>query len=158
MRTSKFCGLAYGGVEDGHKQSSRRVFAALLVIWALPHYAWKAGSDRDSPLLPPLVAFALVALVQLISTRPLRVRHAHAVTVAGRLPDPSGSVATGLLRLNHRRGLLWFLMSLGFFVSVFGILQHLPSTGSLWFRVMRYGGTHLAPMVNRNHFAGFSKF
>src|SRR6267143_697936 len=25
------------------------------------------------------------------------VRHAHAVTVAGRLPDPSGSVATGLL-------------------------------------------------------------
>src|SRR5260370_41103792 len=60
--------------------------------------------------------------------------------------------------MNHWRGLLWFLMSLGFFVSVFGILQHLTFNGKLyWFRVMRYGGFPFAPSVNRNHFAGFAE-
>jgi O-antigen ligase len=61
-------------------------------------------------------------------------------------------------RMNHWRGLLWFLMSLGFFVSVFGILQHLTFNGKLyWFRVMRYGGNPFGPYVNRNHFAGFAE-
>src|SRR5260370_40754063 len=60
--------------------------------------------------------------------------------------------------MNHWRGLLWFLMSLGFFVSVFGILQHLTFNGKLyWFRVMRYGGFPFGPYVNRNHFAGFAE-
>jgi O-antigen ligase len=60
--------------------------------------------------------------------------------------------------MSHWRGLLWFLMSLGFFVSVFGILQHLTFNGKLyWFRVMRYGGYPFGPYVNRNHFAGFAE-
>jgi O-antigen ligase len=49
-------------------------------------------------------------------------------------------------------------MSLAFFVSVFGILQHLTFNGKLyWFRVMRYGGVPFGPYVNRNHFAGFAE-
>ena len=49
-------------------------------------------------------------------------------------------------------------MSLGFFVSIFGILQHLTFNGKLyWFRVMRYGGLPFGPYVNRNHFAGFAE-
>jgi O-antigen ligase len=60
--------------------------------------------------------------------------------------------------MSHWRGFLWFLMSLGFFVSVFGILQHLTFNGKLyWFRVMRYGGYPFGPYVNRNHFAGFAE-
>src|SRR5260370_35319673 len=60
--------------------------------------------------------------------------------------------------MNHWRGLLWFLMSLGFFVSVFGILQYLTFNGKLyWFRVLRYGGEPFGPYVNRNHFAGFAE-
>ena len=62
------------------------------------------------------------------------------------------------LQSRHWRGLMWFLMGLGFSVSVFGILQHLTFNGKLyWFREMRYGGMPFGPYVNRNHFAGFAE-
>lgn len=49
-------------------------------------------------------------------------------------------------------------MSLSFFVSVFGILQHLTFNGKLyWFRSLRFGGLPFGPYVNRNHFAGFAE-
>jgi O-antigen ligase len=60
--------------------------------------------------------------------------------------------------LEDWRGFVWFGMSLGFLVSVFGILQHLTFNGKLyWFREMRYGGVPFGPYVNRNHFAGFAE-
>ncbi|MBZ5527506.1 MAG: O-antigen ligase family protein [Acidobacteriia bacterium] len=53
------------------------------------------------------------------------------------------------------RGFVWFLISLGFLVSIFAILQHLTFNGKLyWFREMRFGGIPFGPYVNRNHFAG----
>ena len=59
---------------------------------------------------------------------------------------------------SHWRGFVWFLMTLGFAISIFGILQHLTFNGKLyWFRVMRYGGLPFGPYVNRNHFAGFAE-
>jgi O-antigen ligase len=61
-------------------------------------------------------------------------------------------------RTNHWRNFIWFLMSLGFFVSIFGILQHLTFNGKLyWVRTLHYGGYPFGPYVNRNHFAGFAE-
>jgi O-antigen ligase len=58
--------------------------------------------------------------------------------------------------LDHWRGFVWFLLVLGFLVSVLGILQHFTFNGKLyWFRELRYGGIPFGPFVNRNHFAGF---
>jgi O-antigen ligase len=58
--------------------------------------------------------------------------------------------------VEHWRGLVWFLLALGFVVSVQGILQHFTFNGKLyWFRELRYGGIPFGPYVNRNHFAGF---
>jgi O-antigen ligase len=52
-------------------------------------------------------------------------------------------------------GFVWFLLILGFAVSLFGILQHFTFNGKLyWFRELRYGGIPFGPYVNRNHFAG----
>ena len=57
--------------------------------------------------------------------------------------------------LGHWRAFAWFLLALGFAVSVFGILQHFTFNGKFyWFREMRYGGIPFGPYVNRNHFAG----
>lgn len=57
--------------------------------------------------------------------------------------------------LEHWRGFVWFLLALGFLVSVFGILQHFTFNGKLyWFRELRHGGIPFGPYVNRNHFAG----
>src|SRR5690348_11836510 len=57
--------------------------------------------------------------------------------------------------LDHWRGFVWFLLALGFAVSLLGILQHFTFNGKLyWFRELRYGGIPFGPYVNRNHFAG----
>src|SRR5260370_25059815 len=121
-----FAVLAYGGVDEWSQAVLEVGFAALLVIWALRTYAWKQEVIMISPLLPPVVAFARVALVQLIFHRAASVYDTRmqlqllvvCLILLVLLPQ-------AYYRLNHWRGLLWFLMSLGFFVSVFGILQHL---------------------------------
>jgi O-antigen ligase len=154
-----FAVLAYGGVEEWSQAVVEVGFAALLVIGALRTYAWNQEAIAISPLLPPLLAFALVVLIQLVFHRTasiydtrmqLQLLIAYLILLV-LLPQ-------AYYRMNHWRGLLWFLMSLGFFVSVFGILQHLTFNGKLyWFRVMRYGGFPFGPYVNRNHFAGFAE-
>jgi O-antigen ligase len=154
-----FAVLAYGGVEEWSQAVVEVGFALLLLIWALRTYAWSQEAIAISPLLPPLLAFALVATVQLIFHRTasafdtrmqLQLLIAYIILLV-LLPQ-------AYYRMSHWRGFLWFLMSLGFIVSVFGILQHLTFNGKLyWFRVMRYGGVPFGPYVNRNHFAGFAE-
>jgi O-antigen ligase len=154
-----FAVLTYGGVEEWSQAVLEVGFAALLVIWTLRTYAWNQEVITISPLLPPLLAFALVATVQLIFHRTASVYDTRMqlqlliayIILLVLLPQV-------YYRMSHWRGLLWFLMSLGFFVSVFAILQHLTFNGKLyWFRVMRYGGYPFGPYVNRNHFAGFAE-
>jgi O-antigen ligase len=154
-----FAVLAYGGVEEWSQGILEVGFALLLVVWALRTHAWKQEQIVISPLLLPLLGFALVVLVQLVFHRTASVYDTRMqfqllivyIILLVLLPQ-------AYYRMNHWRGLLWFLMSLGFFVSVFGILQHLTFNGKLyWFRVMRYGGYPFGPYVNRNHFAGFAE-
>jgi O-antigen ligase len=154
-----FAVLAYGGVEEWSQAVLEVGFALLLVIWALRTYAWNQEAITISPLLPPLLAFAFVAIIQLIFHRTASVYDTRMqlqllityIILLFLLPQ-------AYYRMSHWRGMLWFLMSLGFFVSVFGILQHLTFNGKLyWFRVMRYGGYPFGPYVNRNHFAGFAE-
>ena len=154
-----FAVLAYGGVEEWSQAILEVSFAALLVIWALRTFAWQQEVITISPLLPPLLVFLLVALVQVVfhhtaSPYDTRMQLQLLITYIILLI----LLPQAYYRMNHWRGLLWFLMSLGFFVSVFGILQQLTFNGKLyWFRVMRYGGHPFGPYVNRNHFAGFAE-
>ena len=54
------------------------------------------------------------------------------------------------------REFVWFLLALGFVVSLLGIVQHFTFNGKMyWFREMKYGGVPFGPYVDRNHFAGF---
>jgi O-antigen ligase len=154
-----FCVLAYGGVEEW-SQAVLEVGAGLLLLaWAFRQYRKKTEQVIVSPLLFPLVAFALVTVAQLAlhttaspyNTRvELQLLAAYIVLLF--------VMVQSYTRPSHWRGFIWFLMGLGFFVSIFGILQHLTFNGKLyWFRVMRYGGYPFGPYVNRNHFAGFAE-
>jgi O-antigen ligase len=110
-----------------------------------------------TPLLPPLVLLAVVALGQLLlratassyQTRmDLNLLVAYAIVLF--------LAAQAFRNSDEWRKFVWFLMIFGFLVSVFGILQQLTFNGKLyWFREMRYGGIPFGPYVNRNHFAGF---
>jgi O-antigen ligase len=51
---------------------------------------------------------------------------------------------------------VWFLVSLGFLVSLLAIVQYFTFNGKLyWFRVLPPGEVPFGPFVNPNHFAGF---
>src|SRR5277367_744585 len=154
-----FAVLAFGAVEEWAQAVVEIGLGALLVIWAGQQYRRKSEQVLISPLLLPLAAFAMVVFVQLAfhltaSWYHTRVEFQLVVTyilLVFLLPQ-------AYQRLNHFKGLLWFLMVLGFFVSIFGILQYLTYNGELyWYRVMRFGGNPFGPYVNRNHFAGFAE-
>jgi len=154
-----FSVLAYGCVEEWSQAVLEIGLAWLLVMWAIRQYRRRSDQVVLSPLFVPLAALALLVFAQMVfhtTTSQYHTRVELQLLVA---------YLTLLLlltqafhRSSHLRGLVWFLMSLGFFVSIFGILQHLTFNGKLyWFRVMRYGGLPFGPYVNRNHFAGFAE-
>ena len=54
------------------------------------------------------------------------------------------------------RQFAWLLLSLGFVVSLFGIIQHFSFNGKLyWFVPLPSGAGPFGPFVNGDHFAGF---
>jgi O-antigen ligase len=151
-----FAVLAHGTVEPWSEAVLEVGAAVLLLLWA-----WSTLSDAEvkmvwNPLLWPLLGLWGVAALQL----------AAGITVYPFLTRIELLKYTALLALfflcvqafrtlEHWHGFVWFLLILGFAVSVFAILQHFTFNGKLyWVRELRYGGIPFGPYVNRNHFAG----
>jgi len=148
--------VAHGAAEDWARAVLETGAGLLLVVWAVQEYF----DDREillSPLLPSLLALGLLALGQITfhgtaSAYDTRLELQLLLTYAAILFLASQAFRTA----EDWRGFVWFIMSFGFLVAIFGILQHLTFNGKLyWFREMRYGGIPFGPYVNRNHFAGF---
>src|SRR6266851_4001825 len=151
-----FAVLAHGAVEPWSEGVLEIGAAVLLLVWA-----WKALMNRKlklvwNPLLWPLLGFWLIAAFQLaigITAVPFLTRI--------ELLKYSSLVALFFLCVqsyrtrSQWRNFVWFLMCLGFAVSLFAILQHFTFNGKLyWVPELQYGGIPFGPYVNRNHFAG----
>ena len=154
-----FSVLAHGAVEDWARAVLETGAGLLFLAWAVRFYFQRDEPLVISPLLPPLAAFAFIVFLQwpLRATASLyNTRIEFQLLLADLILL---FLAVQLFRsLQDWRGFIWFGMSLGFSVSVFGILQHLTFNGKLyWIREMRYGGIPFGPFVNRNHFAGFAE-
>lgn len=152
-----FSVAAYGSVEPWAVAVLETGAGILLVFWAVGAFLARRDSVVISPLLLPLLALALLAILQLAfhtsasnyHTRvELQLLGAYVVLLF---------VTTQVFRdPDDWRVLIWFVMCFGFAVALFGILQHLTFNGRLyWVREMRFGGIPFGPYVNRNHFAGF---
>lgn len=151
--------LSFGAVEEWAHAVLEIGASLLFLSWAIRAYLRQEPQLVVSPLLLPLVALVLVALGQWAFHRTasaydtrmqiqLLLAYILLLFVAGQ----------AFRTLEDWRSFIWFVMSLGFFVSLFGILQHLTFNGKLyWFREMRFGGIPFGPYVNRNHFAGFAE-
>jgi O-antigen ligase len=151
-----FAVLAHGVVEPWSEAVLEVGAGLLLLVWVS-----RALLDDDfhiiwNPLLWPLATFWLLAVVQLAA-------HITLVPFLTRIELLKFSALLVLFFLcvqSYRtraqwRRFVWFLLLLGFAVSLFGILQHFTFNGKLyWFRELRYGGIPFGPYVNRNHFAG----
>jgi O-antigen ligase len=152
-----FAVLSFGAVEEWSQAVLEVGAAFLFVLWAVRQYRRHADQLSIPPEFLPLCAFALVIVFQLIfqltaSRYNTRVGLQLLLTYLIILFLMSQAFA----RTSHWRGYIWFLMTLGFFVSIFGILQHLTPNGKIyWVREIRSGVMPFGPYVNRNHFAGF---
>jgi O-antigen ligase len=152
-----FAVLSFGAVEEWSQAVLEVGASVLLGAWAIRQYRLRADQLSIPSEFLPLCVFTLVVIVQLVFhftasryyTRvELQLLIAYLIVVF--------LMSQAYTRRGHWRGFVWFLMTLGFFVSVFGILQYLTFNGKLyWFRVLRFGGLPFGPYVNRNHFAGF---
>lgn len=154
-----FSVLAHGAVEEWARAVIETGAGLLLVAWAVRFYSKIEEKVVFSPLLPPMAVLALVVFGQWffrLSASPYNTRVELLLLFADLILLFLAVQAFRTLR--DWRGFVWFGMTLGFLVSIFGILQHLTFNGRLyWFREMRYGGIPFGPYVNRNHFAGFAE-
>lgn len=154
-----FSVLAFGAVEEWAQAVIEVGFSLLLVYFAIYTYVQKRDQVFFSPLLLPLGAFAVLVTVQLalhktFSVYDTRIQLQLLLTYLILI----FLLSQAYQRVSQWKNFIWFLMSMGFFVSIFGILQHLTFNGKLyWARVMHYGGYPFGPYVNRNHFAGFAE-
>jgi len=151
-----FAVLAHGTVEPWSEGVLEIGAAILLLVWA---YKILTGGEIKivwNPLLWPLLAFWVVVALQLAMGM-----SAVAFLTKIELLKYSALVALFFLCVQsfrtraHWRSFVWFLLSLGFAVSLFAILQHFTFNGKLyWLRELQYGGIPFGPFVNRNHYAG----
>jgi O-antigen ligase len=151
-----FAVLAHGAVEPWSEAVLEVGAAALLLLWV-----WRASLGGEfkvvwNPLLWPLLGLWAVAALQLaagITVYPFvtRIELLKYTALLALFFLGTQSFRT----LEHWHGFVWFVLILGFAVSVFAILQHFTFNGKLyWVRELRFGGIPFGPYVNRNHFAG----
>lgn len=154
-----FAVLSHGAVEEWACAVLEIGAAALFLVWAVRAYLVRETQLVVSPLLLPLLAFLLLALAQWVLHRTAstyNTRMELQLLLADILLIFLASQA--FRTIEEWRGFIWFVMTFGFFVTLFGILQHLTFNGKLyWFREMHFGGIPFGPYVNRNHFAGFAE-
>jgi O-antigen ligase len=151
-----FAVLAHGAVEPWSEAVLEIGAAILLLIWAVQALTSSDLKLVWNPLLWPLLGFWLVGALQWLLGLT-------AVSFLTRIELLKFSALLALFFLcvqsyktrSQWRNFVWFLLGLGFAVSLFAILQHFTFNGKLyWVRELQYGGIPFGPYVNRNHFAG----
>ena len=152
-----FAVLAHGAVEPWSETILEIGAGLLLVIWAAEAAVRGSLNLRWNALLVPVGGLVALALVQW--TTGLTV---YAYSTKLETLRLTAALILFFLTIQAFRTpsewkkLAWFLMSLAFGVSLFGIVQYFTWNGKLyWLRTLHNGGEPFGPFVNRNDFAGF---
>jgi O-antigen ligase len=152
-----FAVLSFGGVEAWGQAILEIGAAVLFVFWAVVVTRRQQLEVRWNWLYLPLLALGAVALMQ----------YAFGLSVYSYLTKIEALKWGAYLLLfflglesfrtkDHLKQLAWFVLSLGFAVSLFAIVQHFTFNGKLyWFVSVPDGAAPFGPFVNTNHFAGF---
>src|ERR1700739_2956993 len=134
-----FTVLAHGAGEPWSEAVLEVGAATLLLVWAVTASVDAELKMAWNPLLWPLLGIWLVAGAQLLTGKT-----AHPFVTRIQLLKATVLVGTFFLcvqayrTLEHWHGFVWFLLILGFCVSVFAILQHFTFNGKLyWMRDIR---------------------
>jgi len=149
--------LAFGGVQPWAEGILEIAAAALLLFWAVLAMRNRRLEIASNWLFVPLLGLCVLALVQLVSHRSV-----YPYLTKVELLKWGACLLLFFLVLESFRTIedasrfVWFLILLGFCVSLFGIIQLLTSNGKLYWMVpLSHGGAPFGPYVNRDDFAGF---
>jgi O-antigen ligase len=152
-----FAVLFYGAVELWAQAVLAIGAAALLVVWGVRVARRREYELRGNWLLAPLGGLVLVTLAQ----RVFRLSAYPYATQISLLDWLSYLLLFFLAVQTFRnqkqwRAFFWFLLALGFVISLVGIAQFFTSPTKLyWIHPLHHGGAPFGPFVNRNNFAGF---
>jgi O-antigen ligase len=152
-----FSVLAFGGVEVWAESVIEIGAAMLLIVWAAT--ACQQGDARIewNNLNWPLLGLVAIGLLQLLFRTSSYAYFTRTEVLKFLAYAVVFFLATQVFReRSDLTKLAWFLILLGFGVSLFGIVQHFTSDSKIyWMRALPQGGDLFGPYVNRNHFAGF---
>lgn len=151
-----FAVLAFGTVEIWSEGVLEIGAAVLLLWWALLTFFRRGVQIRWTAIFWPVLVFIGIVGFQLI----LRISVYPFLTRVGLLKFVACAVLFFLAvqafqTRDDLKILAWFLLSFGFAVAVFGIVQNYTSHALLyWLRPLTGGGNPFGPYVDRDHFAG----
>jgi O-antigen ligase len=151
-----FSVLAFGTVEVWSQSLLEIAAGMLFFLWAIIVFRDSRGVIYWSPLIWPILGILAIGSLQLLlgGTPNRYLTRLELLRFGAYLIIFFLSVQVFRERPDLKK-LAWFLIFLCFGVSLFGIIQHFTSEGSLyWLRPLRVGDP-FGPYVNRNHFAGF---
>jgi len=152
-----FAVLAFGGVQPWGRVVLEIGAALLLVFWGVLAIRRGQAEIPANWLYLPLLGIAAIALLQYLfgltiypylTKTELILLGAYIVLCF--LANQSFRTEDQKIRF------LWFLLSLGFAVSLFGIIQHFTFNGNLYWSVpLPPAAVPFGPFVDGDHFAGF---
>jgi O-antigen ligase len=152
-----FAVVSFGGVESWGNAILEIGAALLFVLWGGIATLRERVEVFGNWLLVPVLGLGAIALVQFITgtsiypylTKMELLRwSAYALLLF--------LAVQSLQKKEHVQQFVWFLLSLGFAVSLFGIVQYFSFNGKLYWVVPLPAGINpFGPFVNPNHFAGF---
>jgi O-antigen ligase len=152
-----FAVVSFGGVEPWGQAILEIGAASLFLLWGVLTVRRGQVEIRWNWLYIPLLGLAVIGLAQ----------YAYSLSVYPYLTKIEllrwgAYVLLFFLALesfrseDHLRQFVWFLISLGFAVSLFAILQNFTFNGKLyWIVSLPAGAVPFGPFVDCDHFAGF---
>src|SRR5271155_986338 len=152
-----FAVLSFGGVEPWGQAILEIGAPTLFILWGVLVIRRRQLEIHWNWLYSPLLGLGAIAIVQCVfglSVYPY-------LTKIELLKWASYSLlffltAESFQTEDHVRQFVWFLLSLGFAVSLFGIIQQFTFNGKLyWLVSLPSGAAPFGPFVDGDHFAGF---
>jgi O-antigen ligase len=149
--------LSFGGVQPWGQAVLEIGAASLFLLWGVLAVRHRQADIRWSWLYIPLLSLGVIGLAQ----------YAFGLSVYPYLNKIellrwSTYVLLFFLALasfrteDHKKQFVWFLISLGFAVSLFAIIQNFTFNGKLyWIVSLPASAVPFGPFVDRDHFAGF---
>jgi O-antigen ligase len=151
-----FAVLAFGGVEPWAEAIVEIGAAGLFLLWGFLAVGERRIEIRANWLFVPWLGLGMLVVAQRavgLSANPYATK-IELLKLASYLVLCFLAVQSFRAPANLK-ALAWFLLSLAFSVSLFGIVQFLSYNGKIYWLQPLSGGSPFGPYVNHNHFAGF---